>query len=100
MYKVSAGLMLMIVFLSVPAVAWAADPPPRPLDVTDSQFEYLRQLETQPEHSVVLDIHAAYKSEREEMQEWTLLGNDILAAAYNIGFPATVLLLMIAAAPL
>jgi hypothetical protein len=92
--------LLILVVLTVPVATLAADPPSRPLDVTEGQFEYLCQLENQPEHSVVLDIHAAYKSEHEKRLELDLLINDITTAAYNIGFPATVAILMMAAAPL
>ena len=100
MGKVITGLMLLIFFVTVPAVTLAAGPPRRPLEVTDRQLEYLRQLESRPEHSAVLNIHAAYKSEQEKRAEWTLLGDDILTGAYTIGFPATVVILLMAAAPL
>ena len=92
--------VLIIVILTISATVYAGPPPSKPLEVTDTQFEYLCLLETQPEHSAILDVHAEYKSEHEKRMDVTIFVNDVLTAAYNIGFPATVVALMIAAAPL
>ena len=94
MRKVISGLILMMVFFAIPAFTSAADPPSRPLDVTMSQFDYVRQLETHPDHSAVLDIHAAYQSDREKRLKTNLLVSDILTAAYYITYPAMILLLL------
>ena len=91
--------IVMMVLVAAPT-ADSADPPLRPLELTSAQFDYLRQLETQPEHAAVLDLHASYKSEREKSLDATRLSDDIFTVAYTGGFPATILILLIAAAPL
>ena len=91
--------IVMMVLVSTPAAA-SADPPPRPLAMTSAQFDHLRQLEAEPEHAAVLDLHASYKSEREKSLDATRLSDDIFTVAYTGGFPATILILLIAAAPL
>ncbi|MHC4444332.1 MAG: hypothetical protein ACYTF1_09685 [Planctomycetota bacterium] len=94
MRKVILVLILIPVFFTIPAVSGAAEPPSRPLALTTSQFDYVCQLETHPDHLAVLDIHAAYQSDRQKRMETNLLVNDILTAAYYFGFPGTMLLLL------
>ncbi len=91
--------VVMMILLATPAVV-SANPPGYPLALTPAQFDYLRQLETQPEHAAILDMHATYKSEREKSLDATRLSDDILTVAWTGGLPATIIILLIAAAPL
>ena len=93
-------LVIVTTLVWLAPLAALADPPPRPLALTEAQYNHLRQLEVQPEHATILDVHATYQSERERSLEATRLSDDILTVAYTGGFPATILILLIAAAPL
>jgi len=96
----TAGIALLVL-LALSADAVAA-PPPRPLALTASQFDALRQLETQPDHAALLDTHASFQGESDRLEslEATRLSDDIFTVAWTGGFPATILVLLIAAAPL
>ena len=95
-------LGLVIVLLSILAIPsmTSAEPPGRPLDLTTAQFDHLQQLEAQPDHAAIVDMHAAYKSEREKSLDATRLSDDFWTVAMNGGFPATIVILLICAAPL
>jgi hypothetical protein len=99
MRRVIASILIAAILLAVPTAVSAA-PPPRPLDVTPSQFNELQKLEADPQHVAVLDVHASYKSEHEKQLEATLLSNDILTVVFSGGYPTLVLVLLIMAAPL
>jgi len=92
-------LALTAMVLVCGSIASAA-PPPRPLQLTPAQFDQLCQLETQAEHVAVLDVRASYTSEREAKLEATRLADDVSTAAYQFGWPGTILLILICAAPL
>ena len=77
-----------------------ASPPARPLQLTTAQFDRLCHIESQTEHTVILDVRASYTSEREAKLETTRLADDISTAAYQFGWPGTILLILILAAPL
>ncbi len=94
------GLLIVTVTLSALPAAVIAAPPTRPQALTPAQFEGLQQLESQPDHAPVLDLHASYKSEREKNLELTRLSDDIWTVVYTGGFPAALLIVLIAAAPL
>ena len=68
--------------------------------MTSVSFDHLCQLESQATHTAVLDLHASYKSDREKQMDLTRLSDDIWTVAYTGGFPATLVFLLIAAAPL
>lgn len=78
----------------------SAGPPARPLGLTPEQFAQIRGLEAQPEHAVVLDLHATYKSEREQHLDFNRASDDFWSGVYQVGFPGTVLAILICAAPL
>ncbi len=77
--------------------ALSAAPPSRPLALTPAQFEGLRQIQTQEEHMVLLDVRASYSSEREAQMEAKLLADDISTAATQVGWPAALLTILLIA---
>lgn len=77
-----------------------ANPPARPKPLTAAQFQYLTQLEQQPEHLAVREVQATYTSEENRTQELTKLSDGILTVAFQGGVPATILAILICAAPL
>lgn len=91
---ISAILMVMPAVASDPAL------PGRPLTLTADQFDRVCQIEAQPEHTAVQDVHATYMSERELSLELTRLSDDILTGAYSIGFPTVVVILLFTASVL
>lgn len=91
--------MPVVVILAVPMLAMA-EPPSRPHELTAAQFEQLVQLENQPQHAAVQQLHASYASEREINMEATRAWDDALTYAYNVGYPLGILIVLIAAAPL
>lgn len=96
-----SSLMLMVLvaaILAAPVVSVAA-PPAKPLPVTAKQFEQLRQIEAQPEHAAILKVQATFTSDREKQQEANLIANDILTVAWSGGWPTTLLIIAICAAP-
>ncbi len=95
---ISVGLV-MALLLSIPATVQAA-PPARPLGVTPSQFDQLRQVEAQSEHVAVLDVRASYKSEHEKQLELTRASDDFWSGMMLIGYPGLIIGLLICAAPL
>lgn len=99
-----SSLMLMVlaaVILAAPLASIAAPPPPaKPLPVTATQFDQLRQIEAQPQHAAVLNVQATFTSDREKQQEANLIANDILTVAWSAGWPTTLLIVAICAAPL
>jgi len=94
-----ALLIVTIAFLAAPLAAYAG-PPARPLALTPAQFDALGELENQPQHVAVLDVHATFKSEREKSLDATRLSDDIFTVAWTGGVPAAVIICLIAAAPL
>ena len=100
MKPIVAALIAMAACLvtAPPAVAGPHDqritPPPRPLPVSVAQFDALEQLSSQPEHARVLAQRAAYSPKAARTM------TEIGVRATQIGIPATMLTLLIAAAPL
>lgn len=90
---------LLAASLLVTGAAFAG-PPSRPLPVTQSQFRALQHLQSEPGHAAIRQVRATYESERERQLELTRLSDDIWTAAYQAGFPATILTILICAAPL
>lgn len=74
--------------------------PARPCALTQAQFEALSRLESQPQHSAILDTRASYTSEHEARMDATRFANNFFTGSYYVGFPAAILGLLIAAAPL
>ena len=93
------AVTMILVLLAVPATVSAA-PPSRPLALTPAQFDHLQQLETEPAHAAVLDVHATYQSEREQNLDRTRLANDTTTGATLGGIPTAIILVLICAAPL
>lgn len=87
-------LLITVVLLS--SAAQAADPPGRPLALTPAQFDALSELEARPQNTAIQDMHASYKSEREQRMDTQRLADDALTATWSIGMPATILILVIA----
>ena len=94
------NLVMLLTVVGMAAAFASAAPPPRPLGLTAAQFDHVCQLEAQPEHEAVLGMHASYKSEREKSLEFTRGSDDFWTVAYTGGLPATLLGILIAAAPL
>lgn len=99
MRRPTALILIATSLLAVPTAISAA-PPSRPLAVTAAQFDELQRLQTDPEHSSVLDLHASFKSEHEQQIERTRLADDISTSVMLIGYPTLIICLLIAAAPL
>lgn len=91
--------VLVVTVLVVGNVASAA-PPTRPLQLTSTQFDRICQIETQAEHTAILDVHASYTSEREAQMDKTRLVDDISTAAYQFGWPGAILMILLISAPL
>ncbi|HOW70950.1 MAG TPA: hypothetical protein PKY77_10145 [Phycisphaerae bacterium] len=97
-----SSLMLTVlaaVVFAAPLVSVAA-PPAKPLPVTAKQFDQLRQIQAQPQHAAVVNVQATFTSDREKQLEANLIANDILTVAWNAGWPTTLLIVTICAAPL
>jgi len=94
-----AVLLTLTVVLATSGIAWAS-PPTRPAGLTTAQFNALQQIESQPQHAIVLDIHASYKSERERSLDLTRASDDFWTAVYQGGFPGAIAAILICAAPL
>lgn len=92
-------LALTATVMVVGNVASAA-PPARPLQLTAAQLDRLCQIESQTQHVAILDVRASYTSEREAKLETTRLADDISTAAYQFGWPGTILLIVLLGAPL
>lgn len=88
------------IMLASPAIARAANPPDRPLSFTTEQFVALQQIQADADHLGVLEVQASYKSQREKEHDLIRASDDFWTVAHNAGFPATVLILLICAAPL
>lgn len=89
----------MMAMLAMPVMVRSA-PPPRPAPLTTAQFNRLRQVEERPPHLAVRGTRASYSSQREREMELTRASDDFWTLAYNGGFPATILAILICAAPL
>ncbi len=100
MRKSIAVPALLGILLAAPALARAENPPARPLPFTAEQYAALQQIQTQADHLVVLDVKASYKSQREKEHDLIRASDDFWTVAHNAGFPATILILLICAAPL
>jgi hypothetical protein len=71
-----------------------ATPPPRPLPITGVQFQAMDRLSREPQHAQAATVRAAYSPEADrKMQQ---IGVHVTQAI----LPATVLTLLIMAAPL
>ena len=92
-----AGLVLVL--LSAGPLL-AAAPPGRPLAMTSTQFQALRQVEQQPEHAAVRQVHATYQSERERHLEEQRTVDDITSGATFAGWIGALVTILICAAPL
>ena len=79
--------------------AYAA-PPACPLAVTQAQFDELRQIESQPQHAMMLEVRATYTTDREKQLEDNLIANDITTAATQFGWPSALAAILICGAPL
>jgi len=106
-----AGLLTLtsVMLLAMPAAILAeagstrgttAAPPSRPAGLTLVQFDSLRQLEAQPSHAAVLNVHATYASDRERHLDFIRASDDFWTAVYQTGFPGTIAAILICAAPL
>lgn len=71
-------------------------PPSRPVPLTTAQFEALRSVQNQPEHSSVVETSATY-SAREERLQWTRFSDDVWTAIYQVGWPGTYLAIALCA---
>ena len=71
----------------------------RPLPVTADQFHALRQVENQPEHAAVRQVHATYQSERERHWEKQRTADDVTTAATFLGWIGALTAILIAGAP-
>lgn len=100
MRKLITVSVLLGYLLGVPALARAENPPLRPLPFTTAQFAALQQIQAEADHLVVLEVKASYKSQREKEHDLIRASDDFWTVAHNAGFPATVLILLICAAPL
>jgi len=89
MRRIVGLTVLMAVLFSFCQVAMA-ETPLRPMDLTKNQFDYLRQLEAQPEHAAILNVQAAYKTEHEKRMDIVIAVNDALTAVYYVGMPVVV----------
>lgn len=74
--------------------------PGRPLELTPDQFTQLEQLQAEPAHGSLMDLHASYSSEREERIEADRIANDISTGAMQAAWPVILTIVLIAAAPL
>jgi hypothetical protein len=74
--------------------------PDRPLELTPEQFAQLQQIQAEPAHEALMDLHASYSSEREERVEADRLANDVSSGAMLAAWPVALTWLLIAAAPL
>ena len=99
MRRLVTMFVLSALILAMP-MSVMADPPIRPHELTAAQYQQLVQLENQPDHAAVQELHASYASEREINLEATRAWDDALTYAYNIGYPMSILIILIAAAPL
>ena len=97
--RLATVLLALTLVINSSTVVWAA-PPSRPCALTPTQFDALRQMETQPEHDAILDVHATYKSERERSLDFTTASDDFWTIVYQAGFPGALAAVLICAAPL
>lgn len=95
----SLVLSFLVAFLIAP-IAALAKPPAKPLPVTTDQFHALRQLEAAPQHQAIRAVHATYTSDHDRHLDLIHASDDFWTIAYSGGFPATILGLIICAAPL
>lgn len=91
-----AGAALAALLIS-PAFA---DPPARPQPLTSDQFSALRQIEREPQHLAVNDVHATYQSEVEQRREITRTADDVTSAATFLGYIGAIVTILCIAAPL
>jgi len=77
-----------------------AEPPSRPVGLTAAQFQALRQVESQPQHQRVLEVHATYKSDRERNLDFTRASDDFWSLVWHAGWPGTIATFLILGAPL
>lgn len=99
MRRTIVWIIIVSVMASLPLPATAA-PPSRPLNVTSTQFDELQRLESAPEHSAVLEVHASYKTDHEKQIDMTRRADDVASGVMVIGYPTLIMILLIAAAPL
>lgn len=95
-----AGSVLFGILLAAPIIVLADNPPARPLPFTNTQFSALQQIQSDADHLMVLDVKASYKSQREKEHDLIRASDDFWTIAHNAGFPATIMILLICAAPL
>ncbi len=88
------GIVLGIVLAGA---AFAAD---RPLELTPEQYAELQQIQAEPEHVVIEDVHASYSSEREERIEADRIANDISTGFMQATGPVAIAIMLLLAAPL
>ena len=89
----------LVAVLGMP-LALRADPPGRPKPLTPAQYRCLAQLERQPEHAAVQDVQATYTSSKKFDKAFTRASDDFWTLAYQLGLPATILTMLIAAGAL
>jgi hypothetical protein len=82
------------------ALAAKDDPPGRPLQFTSAQFQRLQQLQDQPVHAEMLNVHASYKTKREMEEDLVRFSDDFWTVATYGGAAGMVLTFLIAGAPL
>lgn len=69
-------------------------PPVRPLPLSTAQYDALEELASQPENAQLADARASYSPEAARVM------TEISVAATQIAIPASILTVLIAAAPL
>jgi hypothetical protein len=92
---------MLVILLGLVSPAGADDaavrrvaPPARPIPVSPAQFDALEQLSRRPEHAQVAQARASYSPEAARTM------TEIGVAATQIAIPASILTVLIAAAPL
>jgi hypothetical protein len=89
-----------MVLLAIATPLCAAPPPSRPLPLTRGQFAAVCQVEQQPEHVAIRQIHATYQSEQQRRWEKTRCINDATTFATFAGYIGAIATILICAAPL
>ncbi len=96
----TAALITALVVGPQEALAAKSNPPSCPLDFTSTQFRCLKQLQDQPTHTAVLNVHASYKTQREMEEDLTRFSDDFWTLGTYGGAAGLVLTFLICGAPL
>ncbi len=105
MHRIALFIGIVCVALALPGTVSAAgisqhgtavaEPPIRPLELTETQFEALVHLESQPHHADVLGVRASYSSEHERRMEFNRVVNNIAHVGYHAAFAGLILTFLI-----